>query len=291
VRLYEIMRVAVSGMRGNPLRSILTVLGVVIGVTAVILMISLGEGAKRQVTARIQGLGSNLLIINPGRGGSRTTGFGAWGSGRGFTTDLVGYLEERCALCKAVAPEAAVSQTVKYSSISLQTSIVGITPAYFDVRSFSIASGEPISTFDVEDRRRVAVLGSTVASELFKEADPLGKVVRIGTQRFTVIGVLASKGQSGFTNTDDQILVPLSTLQRRLSRNERLRAIYVEVIDPKSMAPALEEVKAILFARFGNEDAYFVNSQAEILETMESTPVPSRCSWPASPGYPCSWAA
>jgi putative ABC transport system permease protein len=271
MRITETLRAAFGGLRANPLRSFLTVLGVVIGVTAVIVMVALGEGAKADITRSIRGMGSNLLVVTPGRGGSTTSGRGSLGSGTAVNNAVVDYLRENCVLCKAVAPEASSNLAVKGPSGSLQTSVVGVTPDYLSVRNHELEQGFPITEMHMESRERVAVLGSSVHEELFAGRPGLGSEVKIGNVRFTVIGVLKSKGQSGFMNIDDQILVPLTTAQRRLWRNERLRAIYVEVADAQFMTAAQSEVDDLLFERLKSEEAYFVSNQAEVLSVAEET--------------------
>lgn len=271
MRSIETFKVAIGGLKGNPLRSFLTILGVVIGVTAVIVMVAIGEGAKQQVSSRIQGLGSNLLIISPGRGGNRSTGFGSFGSGTAINNDLVDYLRPLCTLCKEIAPESSSNLAVKGPLTSVQTSVVGVTPEYESVRDYHVSSGSFVTQADMDERNRVALLGSSVAQELFGEDDPIGRTVKIGAVQFTVTGVLASKGQSGFMNIDDQVLVPLSTAQRRLWRNERLRSIYVEAVSAKAMNDAQAELEELLLEHLKNPDSFVVNNQAEILSTMEST--------------------
>jgi putative ABC transport system permease protein len=271
MRILETLKIAMGGLRSNPLRSFLTVLGVVIGVTAVIMMVAIGEGAKHQVTSNIQRLGSNLLIVSPGRGGSRTTGLGAFGSGTQITLSVADFLKERCTLCSGVAPESSQNLAVRGPAASIQTSVVGVTPDYLSVRSHDLAVGEFVSDAHISEKQRVAVLGSSVATELYGEQDPIGQSVRIGNTRFRVIGVLATKGQSGWMNIDDQVLVPLTTAQRRLWRQTRLRAIYLQVIDADSMGPALEEVEDLLLERLKTPEAFSVSSQAEVLSAFEST--------------------
>ncbi len=270
MRFSENMKLAIGGLRGNPLRSFLTVLGVVIGVTAVIVMVSIGEGTKSNVTSRIQGLGSDLLVVSPGRGGNRAGGFGAFGAAQNINNDIVDYLQEYCTLCGDIAPEASANQAVRGPLASVMTRVVGVTPEYQFVRSYNVASGTFIGQSDIESRRQVALLGSSVAEETFGEQDPVGQVVRIGAKRFTVIGVLEAKGQSGFTNIDDQVLVPLTTGQRRVWGNERLSSIYLKIGNEKIMKQAQTEVEDLLYARLEDENAYVVSNQAEILSTMES---------------------
>ncbi|MGI6081909.1 MAG: ABC transporter permease [Limnochordia bacterium] len=271
MNILETLRAAFGGLRSNPLRSLLTVLGVVIGVTAVIVMVALGEGAKADITSRIRNMGSNLLVVTPGRGGSRTAGRGSIGSATTVDNSVVEYIRENCVLCKAVAPEASSNLAVKGPGGSVQTSVIGVTPEYFPVRNYELEQGFGIEDMHVESRERVAVLGSSVYEELFPDGGGLGEEIKIGNVRFTVIGMLKSKGQSGFMNIDDQILVPLSTAQRRLWRNERLRAVYVEVGDAKHMTAAESLVDDLLYEQLRNENAYFVSNQAEVLSVAEET--------------------
>jgi putative ABC transport system permease protein len=276
VKIRDNLQISLEGLAANPLRSILTTLGVIIGVTAVIIMTALGEGASRQVTAGIEGLGSNLLIITPGRTGRRTRELGAAGSATTVTSDLLPVLEQELAreggeLIRGIAPEARQALTVRNASLSMTTNVFGVTPAYLSVRGYALSEGAFFTGDDLERRHRLAVLGKNTAEELFGEKSPVGEVIRIANNRFTVIGVLAERGYSGFSHLDDLVLVPLTTAQRRLFGHERLQSIYLEVVDSRFMDAAYERVDRILQRCFAEETAYSLNNQVQMLETLQST--------------------
>ena len=270
------LRMALEGLAANPLRSVLTTLGVIIGVTAVIVMTALGEGASRQVTAGIEGLGSNLLIITPGRTGRRSRELGAAGSATTVTSDLLPVLERELAreggeLLRGIAPEARQVLPVRNASLSITTNVMGVTPAYLGVRGYDLKEGAFFNEEDLERRNRRAVLGKITAEELFGEESPVGQVIRIANNRFTVIGVLAERGYSGFSHLDDLVLVPLTTAQRRLFGHNRLQSIYLEVVDSRFMDAAYDRIDRILRGYFQEEAAYSLSNQVQILETIQST--------------------
>lgn len=272
MKIWDNLRMALEGLAGNPLRSILTALGVIIGVTAVIVMTALGEGASRQVTEGIEGLGSNLLIITPGRTGRRTRELGAAGSAVTVTSDLLPVLEEeRGELVRAIAPEARQSLAVRNANLSITTNVLGVTPTYLSVRGYALGEGVFFTEDDLEMRSRLAVLGKTTAEELFGGEPPVGQVIRIANSRFTVAGVLAERGYSGMSDLDDLVLVPLTTAQRRLLGHERLRSIYLEVVDSRSMEAAYNRIDRVLRAYFQNEEAYYLSNQIQMIETIQST--------------------
>ena len=263
MKLTDNFKVAVGTLRGNPLRSFLTALGVVIGVSAVIVMVSIGEGAKVQVTSQIQALGSNLLMITAGRRER-----GAFGSGKPLTNDILPVIQA-CPSIKSVAPEASGQMSVSFGPNSLTTSVTGTTEDYVGVRNLEIARGAFFAAEDVRLGTRVAVLGSEVAAELFPGADPIGQRIKVGKVRMTVIGTLASKGQSGFMSNDDVIYVPLKTAQRRLYGTDRIRMVYAQAKSEEVMDRAAAELDAALLAALKDENAYNIGNQAEILDTME----------------------
>jgi len=262
MKIADNLKVALGTLRGNPLRSFLTALGVVIGVSAVIVMVSIGEGAKAQVTSQIQALGSNLLMVTAGRRER-----GAFGSGTPMTNEILPVIQA-CPSIKNAAPEASGQESVSYGSNSMTTSITGTTANYREIRNLKLARG---SFFGSEDERlgaKVAVLGNDVVTELFPDTDPIGQRIKVGNVRMTVIGTLAAKGQSGFMSNDDVIYVPLKTAQRRLFGNDRVRMIYAQAVSDQAMDQAAAELDAALLAALKDENAYNIGNQAEILDTV-----------------------
>ncbi|MGE5508678.1 MAG: ABC transporter permease, partial [Chitinophagales bacterium] len=271
MNLRECIRLALKGIRNNKMRSFLTMLGVIIGVGAVIAMISIGEGAKQSISAQIQGLGSNLLIVMPGfqRGGAGGPR-GAAGSANTLEADDVDAIRALSTVKKA-APVSNGGAVVKFANKSYTSSVIGTTPDYVEVRNLSLADGAFFTERDLKTRKKVAVIGPTVAEELFGAASPIGQKIKVGRLRFTVVGVTESKGQSGFTNNDDQVFIPLTTMQARLQGSRHIRTIYVEAQSEKVMDQATADITALLTKRKGSEDAFNVRNQAEILSTVQST--------------------
>jgi len=270
MNLLESVRTALLGITSNKMRSGLTMLGVIIGVAAVVIMVAIGEGANRQVSSQIERLGSNLLVIMPGR--TREPGAqirGAFGSMDVLTMDDVQAIRDECPSVSAVAPEVSRSTTVRYGTSSLQTQVVATTPDYLTVRAFNVASGSFFTEQDVEYATKVAVVGQGVVDELFSGADPIGQELKVGQVRLKVIGVMESKGQSGMTNIDDAIYVPITTAQRRLLGTKYVRTIYAQAKDAKSMDAANDEISAVLAARLGSTDAFYVRNQADVLSAAQ----------------------
>jgi putative ABC transport system permease protein len=273
----EVMGVAVEALRANKLRSMLTMLGIVIGVAAVIAMVALGRGAQQAVNQRITSLGTTLLTVMPGQ--ARGPGTVASSSDRApLTLDDAVAIEDRSAHVLAVQPEMSRQLQVQYESKNTNTTIVGTTANYMDVRKFSIASGRMFTTSEDAARRRVAVLGSQVVQDLgvATTSDLLGAEVRIGGIRFEVVGLLASKGTGGgFNNPDDQVLIPIQTAQYRLIGSGRLRSINVLSPTEAEIPATMAEVQKILRREHrtaaGQPDDFNIRNQADFLATLGET--------------------
>ncbi|MCL6615445.1 MAG: ABC transporter permease, partial [Firmicutes bacterium] len=261
--LGEILAMAFDSLKSHKLRSFLTALGVVIGVGAVIVMVSIGEGARAQVTQQIQSLGSNLLMVMPGR-----MERGAWGSRPVLTNDLVPVVAA-CPSVKRVAPEASNMRQVSFGDASIMTNVTGVTADYWAVRKLNIGSGMFFGSEEVLAARKVAVIGADVVDELFANQDPIGQKIKIGRVKFTVIGVAARRGQAGFFSQDDVVYIPLTTAQRRLFGNDRVRTIYAEAQSEKVMDRAAAEIREALLAKLEDENAFTVGNQADILSTAQ----------------------
>jgi putative ABC transport system permease protein len=270
MRISENALMAVKNIRSNMVRSLLTMLGVIIGVAAVIIMVSLGQGVQQKVTQQITAMGSNLLIVFPGRGQQRGAGFGA---GTGLTNDILPVIAASSASISGIAPEARRQQTVKAGANSIETSIVGCTASYPAIRNYTLASGRFFTDAEVSARKRLAVIGSYTAAELFPDQDPIGQEIKVGTLRLEIIGLLTEKGQSGFGNNDDLIMAPLGTVQQRLMgrSRDRLNTVYVQIQDTQSMGYAYEQLYAALLAEFKDEEKFNLRNQAEILATVQQT--------------------
>jgi putative ABC transport system permease protein len=275
-----VLLTAISSLAANKLRAGLTLLGIVIGVAAVISLLSIGRGAQDAITDRIQSLGTNLLFVRAGdvsQGGV----FGGQGSATTLTIDDAYALQDLVAVpsVKSVAPELSTNGQIVPGRENTSTQIVGVTPEYQSVRDFSMASGKFVTQAHIASSAQVAVLGSRVAEDLFGFRDPVGQPVRINGRQFTVIGVLESKGGGFFGSFDDQVVVPISTVYNRLASTRTaegevsLQTINVQAVDVDSMEQAVAEVASVLRLRhrITGEDDFSITSQQETIETLEET--------------------
>ena len=271
----ELVKMAWRSLAANKLRSFLTMLGVIIGVTSVIALVSVGMGVKKNILDNISRLGSNMLIIMPGsanRGGMR----GAAGSVITLTYDDAKAIKNKIKNVDYVSPTVQSSYQVVYGHENWNTTVTGVIPEYVQIQSLEIKSGLFFSEHDVDVRNRVAVIGSTVASNLFESINPVGKKIRIGNAPYTIIGVLNSKGQSsGGQDQDDVVLIPLTTAQERLIGVTYVRSINVQVSDADKMDEVQNNIEKLLRQRHriraGAEDDFNVRNLTTLMETVTST--------------------
>jgi putative ABC transport system permease protein len=271
----EIIRVALGALRANKLRSLLTMLGIVIGVAAVIAVVALGTGAQSAVKDRISSLGTTLLTVIPGQ--QRGMGV-SFDQSMKLTMDDAAALEDRATNLSAVQPEMTSRLQVQYLNQNTNTSIVGTTANYLEVRKYELQAGRMFSRAEDEGRQRVAVLGPTVLDALgINSPDAIvGEAVRIRGIQFTVVGVLKSKGQSTpFGNPDDQVLVPITTGRFRLFGSDRLRSISVLAQSEEKIPDAMADVQRVLRREHrlpqGRPDDFMIRSQADFLNTLGET--------------------
>ena len=271
----ELLKMAWRSLAANKLRTFLTMLGVIIGVTSVIALVSVGMGVKKNILDNISRLGSNMLIIMPGsanRGGMR----GAAGSVITLTYDDAEAIKNKIKNVEYVSPTVQNSYQVVYGHENWNTTVTGVIPEYVAIQSLEIKSGLFFSEHDVDVRNRVAVIGPTVASNLFEEINPVGKKIRVGNAPYTIIGVLNSKGQSsGGQDQDDVVLIPLTTAQERLIGITYVRSINVQVSDADKMDEVQNNIEKLLRQRHrireGAEDDFNVRNLTTLMETMTST--------------------
>ena len=273
MRPLTTFRTALSSLGANKLRAGLTLLGIVIGVAAVISLMAIGRGAQDTITSRIESLGTNLLFVRPDS------------TDRGSVSTLT--LEDSYALLDplfsphvaAVAPELTASGQVEAGRENTFTQVVGVTHDYLGVRNFDMATGQFISQAHVDNRSDVVVLGSQVAETLFGFRDPVGQLARINGRQFSVIGVLESRGGSALGNQDNQVIVPITTAYYRLSSQRTVQggvsvqSINVQAADGASMDEAVQEIALVLRLRhrITGEDDFTITSQEETIETLEAT--------------------
>jgi len=261
-------------LSANKMRAALTMLGIIIGVAAVITMVALGTGAQKAVADRIESLGSNLLSIFPGSSRSGHVHFGMGSSIRLREEDLKA-LQEKCTLAEAVMPEFSRNAQVQWSGQNWNCSIVGTLPEYETIRNTVAVQGRYFVQDEVDTYQRVAVIGADVVTNLFGSTPPLGEIIRINKDNFVVIGVLEKKGQSGPRNNDDQILIPITTAQKRLFGADYLTGITVKVINDKLMSDAVVEVEKILRRQHrlnrDQDNDFFIRNQSDLISTFQET--------------------
>ncbi len=273
----ETLRIALAGIAANKLRSGLTILGMTIGVAAVIILVAVGNGSKQAVQARINALGSNVLLVQAF--GGRFGPGGGGGADVTFTQRDVDALSDKFNApdVKSVAPVAnATGVTLVSGSVSYQPSTFsGTVPSFFQTRSYSLAAGEMFSDADVKAHRRVVVLGPTVVQSLFAGADPIGQTVRVNGTGFQVIGVTASKGSNGVQDQDDVALAPITAVQDTLTGYGGLSSITIQAASASTLDAAQAEVEAILNERKDVTDptnpGFQVINQGSVREASDAT--------------------
>tara|TARA_B100001750_G_scaffold247949_1_gene275806 strand:- start:2413 stop:3639 length:1227 start_codon:yes stop_codon:yes gene_type:complete len=270
-KLIEILVMSIGSLGANKLRSILTLIGMVIGVASVITLMSIGRGAQAQITSRVQSLGTNLLFItaqNNVAGGKALT----------FEDSIALSNSQNISTIVGVAPELMVgNQTIEFSRDNVRTSVRGVTFDYSALRNESIELGNFINNSHVRNRSNVAVLGSDTAEDLFGFRVPIDEKIRINGREFTVIGVLKSKGSTGFGNQDDKVLIPITTAYYRLSRQKTatgevaVSVINVQAKSVEVMDKAISEIGTVLRLRhkITGEDDFSINNQQETLDLLE----------------------
>ncbi|MDR7483696.1 MAG: ABC transporter permease [Armatimonadota bacterium] len=268
--LRDAVRVALRALAVTPLRSLLTMLGVIIGVGAVVAMVAIGQGARQNVEQQVQALGSNLLTVFAGT--QRLGGVAREVPVQTLTVEDAEAILRQVPGVVGVSPEYAARAQVTAGAANTNTTVTGVTPAFQTVRTFQVARGAFITEEDLRARAKVAVLGQTVAGGLFGDEDPLGRRIKIRGVTFTVIGVMEAKGASAFADRDDVVFVPLTTAQRRLFGVTHVRAIHVQMASPEVMDDGRAALLALLRARHrlapGAEDDFTIRSQADLLQTL-----------------------
>jgi len=271
MRISEASKLALNGIRTNPLRAFLTSLGVVIGVAAVIIIIAIGEGARAQVVSNIEGLGSNILLVMPGDEKQVS-------SPRQTATLDNSVLEElirTVPLIEAAAGEVSRGGvSVKHGKVSISASVIGATENYIDVRDYEIVKGRGFSEAEMTGGDRICLITDEMASDLFAGEEPVGKQVDISGTTYRVAGTYRAK-EIGFFRAMtgmrmDQVLLPITTVQRRMTGNDELSAIYISVDEAKNMDAAQKAVERTLLAKMEFEENFNVANQADILDALNT---------------------
>jgi putative ABC transport system permease protein len=271
MKIKDVLNETWNALSANKARSGLTMLGIVIGIASVIAMVSIGNGAKASIQSSIEGLGSNLLTILPG---VVQPGRGIVSSGRGSAQTLK---TEDIDVLKAIdgvntiSPEDARRFQIVAGGNNTNTTVTGATADFATVHNVNVANGSFITEANQRSIGRQAVLGATVATDLFPDQDPLGKSIRINKVNFNVIGVLTAKGGTGFSGPDDMIIVPLSTMQKILSGDDYFSTIYISVTDKSKMAEVKDlATNALLDQHRVVEADFSIISQEDILGTLST---------------------
>ncbi len=267
ISVGEGVNVALTALRANKMRSGLTMLGIIIGVGAMITMVAMGSGARKAVEERIQALGAGLLFVRPG---APTQGFIRMQAGSVETLDEadVQAIRAECPSITAVIPEATGFAQIKYENKNWNTRVTGTVPDYEWVRNAPTSNGEYFTNAENQRRERVCIIGTEIATNLFGEEDPVGKTIRINGMSFIVKGVLKSKGISGWMNQDDLILVPIETALNRLFGRDTFGSLTLKVADEKQIDRAILEVESVLRRTHkltvGQENDFNIRSMSDV---------------------------
>ncbi len=274
--LFAALRIATRALRRNPLRTLLTMLGIIIGVGAVIAMVSIGNGAKAQVEAQIANLGQNVIIVLAGnmtRGGFRM----GFGSASSLTHEDLVAMQRELTEINAVSPELRSFAQIAAANQNENVQVMGVGAGYLDIRSWPTASGNDFTEADVRNANKVALIGQTTATTLFGDEDPVGETLRIENVPFTIVGLLSSKGMNMMgSDQDDIVLVPYTSAQKRLMGSATtFRSLLVQASAPTLLGDVQSQITDLLRQRHkigpGREDDFIVRTQQEIAEMATST--------------------
>ena len=282
MNLWETVKVAWEGMASNKVRSLLTMLGIIIGVAAVIIMVAISAGTEATIEERITGLGSNLVFItaNFSRGGPGP--MGQQGSSGGLVYDDAFAVAEKVNGVVAVVVEQWAEQTVKAGNITLEdVAILGTTSGFPSVRDMQVDQGRYFKQEEVDQKQKVAVLGYSLAQELFGDVDPIGQVVTVGNTKLTVIGVMAEKGLVGDTDYDSRLYTPITVVFQKFTPSmfarimgDQVRMIYAKIEDREAIEDTVQQIELLLAKRHDvslEEADFTVTTQLDVIETQEAT--------------------
>jgi len=278
MNVWESARIAVRALRVNKLRSALTMLGIIIGVGAVIAMVGVGAGAQASVTERIESLGSNLIVATSGSVTSTGVRLGL-GTQYTLTEDDAAAIAREIPGVQVSAPSMKAKGQVVYGNLNWSTDVYGVTEDYLEAHDWPLDGGRPLGAEDVDGATKVAILGQTTVLNLFGDSDPLGQIIRVQKAPFTVIGLLAAKGESAYGwDQDDVILIPLSTAKKKVlgttQPNPRsVRKVEIKIWPGDDMDEAETQIRALLRQRHrlqpGDDDDFKLGNLTDVLETKE----------------------
>lgn len=269
-RIFATLKIAARALRRNKLRTLLTMLGMIIGVGAVIAMVSIGNGAKSQIENQIASMGKNVVLVWSGsmtRSGIHT----GWGGAGTLTIEDAEAIRREIPGVVAVSPEIQSGAQIAAGNQNWSTRILGEGPEYFDIRKWPIQSGASFSEQDVRSANKVAVVGKTIADQLFPGEDPIGQVLRIRSVPFTITGVLLAKGMSvQGQDQDDLVVIPYTSAMKRIQKVTTLRSMLVQAAKPALLAPVQQQITELMRQRHriapGRDDDFTVRTQQEIAE-------------------------
>lgn len=275
---YNHFQLALDSITKNKMRTLLTMLGIIIGVGAVIVMVAIGQGAQEQIKNQINSLGANVVIVYPGASRTGGVSMGAGSSGR-LTLNDVEYLKRNGTLFTGVSPIIRTQGQIIGGAGNWNTSIQGVSEDFLTIRQWQLSSGEPFTSADIRANNKVCYIGKTVANQLFPGEDPVGQQIRVRSVPFKIVGVLAEKGQNANgQDQDDTILAPYTTVQNRLSGFRFIQQILVSAPSENQMLATQTELKTLMRASHklveGDEDDVTIRNQTDIAQTaQESTKV------------------
>jgi putative ABC transport system permease protein len=273
MNLIQILRIAMRALARNKLRSALTMLGIIIGVAAVIAMVSVGQGAQQQAQDQIAAMGSNVLFVGSGavsRGGMSM----GWGATKSLVYDDMTAILHECPAIAAAAPGTTATAQVVYGNDNWNTRITGTEPQFFDIKVWNFQEGGSFLQADVDSANNVAVIGETVRKNLFGATDPLGQTIRVNNLPFKVVGVLDLKGTSPMgDDQDDTIVLPVTTVQKKMNGQTWLRWIMVSAVSREASYAAQKQISAVLRDRHriraGQDDDFFVRNLADFAQLAD----------------------
>lgn len=258
MKLLQSLRMALRSIATNKMRSFLTMLGIIIGVSAVIILVSLVESTTKSVTDTLEDMGTNMISVTIlGRGSTRTVD----------ESELFRFAENNDDIIECVAPMLSGTITAKGGSKSVDTSLEGTNEAYKTVRNTNVQEGRFFNALDIERRQKVALIGTYVATEIYGSESAVGQKIKLNGDVYTIIGLLESKSNSTAQSADDKIIIPYTTAMR-LMRNATIRSFYVQGKTPDTVDMAMSKLQDFLFKKFQNEDSYRVFNQADMLESI-----------------------
>ncbi len=278
IDLKTIFSIAIRAIKANKMRSILTSLGIIIGVAAVIVMLAIGNGAQISIQSEMKTMGSNLIIVRSGvatSSGARG-GHGSQPTMKAADGDAIQQKVEKIRLAAPVLSETA---QIVYGNANWSTEITGTDNRMFEIKDWDLAYGRLFSEADVKNSNKVAILGQTVVNELFGDVDPLGRTIRIKGMPFQVIGVLVSRGQSGMgQDQDDSVYIPVTTAQKKvmgISFPDQVRFVMLQAVDSQSTYTAQDEIKELLRQRHNlgsnKDDDFVIMNLTQMMEMMENS--------------------